>query len=225
MCEQILLQYQDDLHRYCRSLTGTPWDAEDLYQETLVKGMKNSNILTQHPAPKAYLFRVASNAWIDECRRRKADVGLPVGYETADTLILVDPLEVKESVEKLAAQLPPFQAVIFLLVDVFLYSTREVGEMLDKTEGAVKAALHRGRQRLATGEHPLRKRDRLEPAEQLNLIQQFLKAFRNQKPELIARAYRQLTEVGLRAERYFSGGTYYFTFYDPEGNAFSVIAE
>jgi RNA polymerase sigma-70 factor (ECF subfamily) len=50
-----------ELYRYCRYLTRTPWDAEDLVQDTLVRAFMLLG--TSHGAPvhpKAWLFRVAS---------------------------------------------------------------------------------------------------------------------------------------------------------------------
>ncbi|QHW31721.1 RNA polymerase sigma factor [Paenibacillus rhizovicinus] len=79
--EQLRLQYESDLRSYCRMLTGTPWDAEDLYQETMLKSLRANAAFLSHLAPRAFLFRVASNAWLDVCRKRKADVRLPVGHE------------------------------------------------------------------------------------------------------------------------------------------------
>jgi RNA polymerase sigma factor (sigma-70 family) len=80
MNDPFLQEYEFDLRSYCRMLTGTPWDAEDLYQETMLKALKAEGKFLLHPSPKALLFRIASNAWIDECRKRKADVSLPDEY-------------------------------------------------------------------------------------------------------------------------------------------------
>lgn len=225
MIEHILLKYESDLQSYCRMLTGTPWDADDLYQETMVKGMKAGTKLLNHPSPKALLFRIASNTWIDECRKRKAHVGLPEGYEVAPSRMEVDSFDIKDSLDHLATELPPFQVVVILLADVFLYSAREIGEMLETSEGAVKAALHRGRKRLSTSEIDTKSRNQLDTVERSSLIQRFLEAIRLQQPERIAHAYLRLTQAGFRAERLLFEGKLHFTIYDPEGNAFTVVAE
>ena len=50
------------LHGYCRKLTGQIWDAEDLAQETLIRGFQR---LAYHhnpiERPRAYLLRIATN--------------------------------------------------------------------------------------------------------------------------------------------------------------------
>src|SRR5262245_57865168 len=58
------------LHAYCRRLTGSVWDGEDLVQDTLLRVF---SLLGKTDAPidnpKAYLIRTATNLWIDRVRR------------------------------------------------------------------------------------------------------------------------------------------------------------
>ncbi|MBD3921953.1 RNA polymerase sigma factor [Paenibacillus sp. PR3] len=56
------------------ALTKSPWDAEDLMQEAVMKAYAILPQLHQPLQPKAYLFRIASNTWIDQCRRSKHDL-------------------------------------------------------------------------------------------------------------------------------------------------------
>src|SRR5690606_4756232 len=60
------------LYRYCRYLAPTPWDAEDLVQDTLTRAV--TLLGTSHSAPdhpKAWLFRVASNRWLNICKKQR----------------------------------------------------------------------------------------------------------------------------------------------------------
>ena len=55
-----------ELYRYCRALTPNAWDAEDLVQDTLARGLVTLGCLFEPvESPRAWLFRVASNLWID----------------------------------------------------------------------------------------------------------------------------------------------------------------
>jgi len=141
---EVVEPYREELWRYCRMLTGSPWEGEDLFQETMLKAFA---MLTQlwHPlVPKAYLFRIASNTWIDQCRKRRVSVEwLNEGEEPAP--IEADPVEVQEAVEALIEQLPPQQAVVFLLMEVFGFTAPEVAGMIHATSGSVYATLHRAR--------------------------------------------------------------------------------
>ncbi len=61
-----------ELYRYCRYLTQAPWDAEDLVQDTLVRAFMILATLHTPPVhPKAWLFRVASNRWLNLCKQRR----------------------------------------------------------------------------------------------------------------------------------------------------------
>lgn len=66
--EELIDDCSQDLWKYCLALTRSPWDAEDLSQDTLLKGFAQLNYLYQVVNPKAYLLRVASNLWIDRHR-------------------------------------------------------------------------------------------------------------------------------------------------------------
>src|SRR5262249_62318909 len=58
------------------------------------------------------------------------------------------------AVELLVASLPPKERACVLLKDVLDYSLEEIAELVDSTVGAVKAALHRGRTKLAASSPP-----------------------------------------------------------------------
>src|SRR3954464_7405439 len=61
-----------ELYRYCRYLTRSPWDAEDLAQDVLAQAFTIlSRMGHAPPNPRAWLFRVASNLWIDRLRRER----------------------------------------------------------------------------------------------------------------------------------------------------------
>jgi RNA polymerase sigma factor (sigma-70 family) len=147
--EENIANYRPVLWRYCLKLTGSPWDAEDLAQETILKAFALVPFYYQEIVPKAYLFRMATNTWIDQCRRAR----LPLDsfeedmYKLSDHQV-IDPLEIRTSIEHLITNLPPRQRVVVLLSDVFDFTAREVADMISTTEGAVKAILHRARKTL-----------------------------------------------------------------------------
>src|SRR5215470_1244192 len=64
------------LHAYGLRLTGSVWDAEDLVQETLLKGFAMIGRGDLHgpgspvESARAYVFRTATNLWLDAQRRR-----------------------------------------------------------------------------------------------------------------------------------------------------------
>jgi RNA polymerase sigma-70 factor (ECF subfamily) len=133
-----------ELFRYCRYLTKTPWDAEDLAQDALARAFATLATMNGAPPnPRAWLFRVASNLWIDRTRRSRED--LVVAPEQATES---DPRDTREAAGTLLVKLSPQERAAVVLKDVFDLSLEEIAETLTTTTGAVKAALHRARGKL-----------------------------------------------------------------------------
>lgn len=141
-----------ELWRYCMMLTKSPWDAEDLMQETLLKAYATLGQLFQPVYPRPYLFRIASHTWIDQYRKgSRSLVGLVDEYETVVTDSgSLHAEDVIAALEILLESLPPRQVVIVLLIDVFDFKIKEVASLLSTTEATVKSALQRARNRLRT---------------------------------------------------------------------------
>ena len=134
-----------DLYRYCRHLTRSPWDAEDLAQDALMRAYVTlGTVFRELPNPRAWLFRVASNLWIDRVRRARRE--LTVEREPVE--VGEDPRTTREAAGTLLVRLSPQERAAVVLRDAFDLSIAEVAEALSTTENAVKAALHRGRGKL-----------------------------------------------------------------------------
>ena len=137
-----------DLYRYCRYLTRSPWDAEDLAQDALARAFVTLGRAGHAPAnPRAWLFRVASNLWIDSVRHERGVLS-PDPVEQAAAGPAPDPQATREAAGTLVSQLGPQERAAVVLKDVFELSLEEIAEALSTSVGAVKAALHRGRNKL-----------------------------------------------------------------------------
>lgn len=151
-----------ELYRFCRHLTRSPWDAEDLAQDTLARAFVTLAQMGEDPQnPRAWLFRVASNLWIDQTRRRKE---VPTDAPDAAAAATRESQAVgpdasgarlsREAAGTLLVRLSPQERVAVVLKDAFDLSLDEVSEALGTTVGAVKAALHRARGKLAAEPDP-----------------------------------------------------------------------
>lgn len=141
-----------DLYRYCRSLAGNPWDAEDLVQEALLRAFGALSFrASARPVRDArgYLFRIATNAFVDRWRRARREEELAAPADVAAPETPPPSPEVRDALALLAHRLAPRERAAFLLVDVFDFALAEAAAALGMTTGAVKAALHRGRGKLA----------------------------------------------------------------------------
>jgi len=98
------------LHAYGLRLTGNVWDAENLVQETLLKGfaMIGRGDLHGPGSPvadtRAYMFRTASNLWIDARRRQARERAILTEPRADPAPILVG----KGGGERIAARLSSF---------------------------------------------------------------------------------------------------------------------
>ena len=141
-----------ELYRYCRHLTSSPWDAEDLVQDALMRALVTLGSQYGHEIrePRAWLFRVASNAWIDRVRRTRDEHSGSVEeqLEASGAQQPADPRPARAAASALISRLSPQERVALVLKDAFDLSLEEIAATLATSVGAVKAALHRGRGKL-----------------------------------------------------------------------------
>ncbi|WP_047982317.1 RNA polymerase sigma factor [Ornithinibacillus contaminans] len=144
----LIISFREDLWNYCRYLTGSAWDGEDLFQETLLKAYGGFYQVWQPENPKSYLYRVATNTWIDHCRREKRIVG---SLEDIDepSEAFVDNLELEFALEHLVNHFTPRQVSVFLLVHVFKFKADEVASIVKTTRGAIYSTIRRMEKRLS----------------------------------------------------------------------------
>jgi RNA polymerase sigma-70 factor (ECF subfamily) len=152
---QLLDPFRPDLFRYCRSLTGDVWDAEDLVQDTLEQGFaKLASVHHSISKPRAYLLRIASNLWIDRMRRRGREKSVLDTHQHDNELnskhegSAEQTVAVRDAGATLMHRLSPQERAAIVLKDVFELSLEETASVLTTSVGAIKAALHRGRRRL-----------------------------------------------------------------------------
>ena len=141
---------RSDLYAYCRRLTGNAFDAEDLVQESLARAFTQAaQAHSPIASPRAWLFRVATNAYVDSYRRQS-----PVLVDSVEQVAptAADPAEVRDAWAELVTLLPPQERAALALKDLFGFTLAEVADVLRTSVGAVKAALHRGRSRLESPE-------------------------------------------------------------------------
>ncbi|MBR3121451.1 sigma-70 family RNA polymerase sigma factor [Oceanobacillus profundus] len=177
---EILKPYRIDLWRYCKYLTRSAWDGEDLFQDTLIKAFASLSQRWSTINPKAFLFRIATNTWIDNTRKSKVfledlfDYQGIVSDEKEESKFLI-----REALEILIQHLPPNQVAIFLLMDVFNFKATEVAGMINISENGIYSSIHRSRKKLKEikkledkGESQPRNVENIDP-----IIDKYLNAF------------------------------------------------
>lgn len=160
------MPFMNQLYATAVRMTRNPADAEDLVQETYLKGYKAYERFEAGTNLRAWLFRILTNTFINDYRKKQRrpkesdledveDLYLyrKLGSATAQTLgrsaedELLDQLseaEVKQAIESLPEQ----YRLAVLLADVEGFAYKEVAEILDIPIGTVMSRIHRGRKRL-----------------------------------------------------------------------------
>jgi RNA polymerase sigma-70 factor, ECF subfamily len=140
------------LHRYCARMTGSVLDGEDVAQEALFQAYRKLHTFDESRPMAPWLFQIAHNRCIDFLRRRGVQVEAETAVMAPDFVPPANPVgpDLGRAVEYLVIALPPKERACVLLKDVFDYTLEEIAELVDSTLGGVKAALSRGRQKLAS---------------------------------------------------------------------------
>jgi len=140
------------LHRYCSRMTGSVMDGEDIVQETLFHAYRRLDSFDETRLLAPWLFGIAHNRCVDFLRRRDVREVAEAAALGPDSVEPADPVGavLDRAVEHLVLALPPKERACVLLKDVFDYSLDEIAELVDSTVGGVKAALNRGRSKLAS---------------------------------------------------------------------------
>jgi RNA polymerase sigma-70 factor, ECF subfamily len=149
---ETIAEIRPRLHRFCARMTGSIMDGEDVVQEALFEAYRNLDRFDASRPLKPWLFQIAHNRCIDLLRKRGVRDHAETAAMVAETVEPQIPpvLGLERAVEHLVANLAPKERACVLLKDVFDHSLQEVAEMVGSSVGGVKAALNRGRTKLAS---------------------------------------------------------------------------
>ena len=144
-----------DLFRFCLRLTGNPFDAEDLVHDGMLRAFGTLGLDGEEiRQPRAFLFRVLTNLWIDELRPHAVRGASESTRRISPAPETSDPGELRDAAAIAFERLSPRERAAVVLKEAFDLGHAEIAEVLSTSEGAVKVALHRGRRRLADEAHP-----------------------------------------------------------------------
>ncbi len=164
--ESMAMPFMDQLYSHALRLTKNSSDAEDLVQETYLKGYRAFSSFKEGTNLRAWLFRILTNSFINNYRKKQRgfeeedfdevdDMYLhrrlgsiqnnTLGMSAEDMLFeRLTEDEIKDAVENLPTQ---YREVV-LLADVQGFSYKEIAEILEIPNGTVMSRLHRGRTKL-----------------------------------------------------------------------------
>jgi RNA polymerase sigma-70 factor (ECF subfamily) len=166
--------FRAELIAHCYRMLGSVHDAEDLVQETYVRGWRGYEAFAERAALRTWLYRIATNACLRALENRARRV-LPAGLGAGsvdpeadlhgdggmhrwlepipDALTPESAFAARQSVRLAVVtamqELPARQRAVLILRDVVQFSAAEVAELLETTPAAVNSALQRARAHLA----------------------------------------------------------------------------
>ena len=157
--EEAALPYLDALYGFGLVLTGHPEEAEDLVQETFLRGFRFFHQYKHGTNCKAWLFTIMKNIFLNQAPQRARMVLCPdpcPGEEGPDKALWQDVVHAKGStgmrnevftkdIEKALGLLPEAYRLVIVMKDVEGFSYGEIARLLDCPMGTVMSRLSRGR--------------------------------------------------------------------------------
>jgi len=162
-----LEQYRRELTGYCYRMLGSPFEAEDAVQETMIRAWKGLDRFEGRSALRSWLYRIATNVCLDmakgrERRARPMDLGParepvfenlatrpettwlePVPADPADVALERDTIRL--AFVAALQHLPPRQRAALILCEVLRWQASEAAELLDTSVASVNSSLQRAR--------------------------------------------------------------------------------
>lgn len=153
--EELVCRYDRQVLNIARSFRNNDDDAKDIYQEVFMrvyKGLKNFEFKSEF---STWLFRIATNVCISFQSRKRVHESLDREYETDEERGTVADMiphgnqtdsgaigaEIMEQINKAVEKLPPQQKMVFVLKYHQELKIREIAELMNCKEGAVKRYL------------------------------------------------------------------------------------
>ncbi len=158
--DQLVRPHFNRLYRLAFRLTGSKPEAEDLYQELLIKAFSKLDDLVNIEEPGSWLSRVMYNLFVDQHRRfvrqrmhiveesqlsSDGIAGLPGNDDpVADNMRRQQLIRLDAALQQLSEE----HRIVVLLHDTEGYKLKEIQGLTGVPVGTVKSRLHRARARL-----------------------------------------------------------------------------
>lgn len=151
--DELLRRHYDRLYAVCRRVAGNDADAADACQEALMAIVRGLPRFDGRSSFKTWSYRVATNATLDELRRRKRRP-LAIDPDESPEVPSDDPsfeerLTENDRLDSALRQLPEEFRVPVVLRDVGGLDYAEIAQSLDIPPGTVRSRIARGRRHLA----------------------------------------------------------------------------
>jgi RNA polymerase sigma-70 factor, ECF subfamily len=147
----LLRRHHDRMAAVCRRVCGNEADAADATQEALIAVVRGLPRYDGRSAFSTWAYRIATNASLDELRRRKRrpTPGLDHVPEPRARADHAEAVTAGIDVDAALATLPPEFRAAVVLRDLCALDYAEIAEVLDVPVGTVRSRISRGRAAVA----------------------------------------------------------------------------
>lgn len=138
------------LRAFARTLVRNPTDADDLVQETLMKGIANVHRFQPGTSLKSWLFTILRNTFYTSVKISNREHPGAAGCVSEDCMLLPSQewslrgLELREALERL----PEDQREVLVMIGVLGISYEEAAVICGCAVGTIKSRLNRARNRM-----------------------------------------------------------------------------
>jgi RNA polymerase sigma-70 factor, ECF subfamily len=150
--DALLRRHYDRIHALCRRMTGNEADALDAAQEALIAVAKGLHRFDGRAAFGTWVYRVATNACLDELRRRRRRPEPGLDDDLSDPPQRdhhLDATPTRVDLDAALARLPEAYRAPVVLRDLCGLDYAEIGDVLGLPGGTVRSRIARGRSQLA----------------------------------------------------------------------------
>lgn len=163
--ESLMRQYERQVYNVAYRMTGNREEAKDLTQEAFLRAFRAFRSYVPGTAFDRWLFRIVSNLYIDQVRRKSArkfrieslDAPIRIGGQEIERTVpdssmspeeVLTEQEMSYRVQKALDELPPEFRMAVVLCDVQGFSYEEIASIMGCSIGTVRSRIHRARRAL-----------------------------------------------------------------------------
>jgi len=159
--DDLVDEYGGAVYKFCRSLTYSKEDADDLFQETFLKVLEQLPKINASDNPKSFLFSTALYLWKSlqrkYARRNRLAPMEPLGeiaVSNVNDMTIEEDIIVQEdirTVRELVDALPEKLRIPTILFYTIEMGVSEIASTLEIPDGTVKSRLHTARKLIEEG--------------------------------------------------------------------------
>ena len=152
--EMVLERYQTEIFRFAVHLTRNQADADDLYQETVLKAYRAFDRLDGEANHRAWLYRIATNTFLSDRRKRGRERPLDdvqasqLPGKATDDAARLDAGNLLREVDAFVASLPDKQRLALIQRKYHDLSYADIALNLRCSEAAARANVHEALRKL-----------------------------------------------------------------------------